>query len=567
VIHSKLERGVIMTMRLDHWLKNVDFLRWFSQANLLFYLCAFVMVASLILGGGARNGRLTDALLQLVAIPLLLVALWKLFEVPLAKEMRVALLFCLAIAVLPLAQLIPLPPWLWTALPNRQLSVEAFGLTGQAMPWMPISVSPHRTWLSALSLIGPLAIFIGTLLLDYRERRWLSLVILSVGILAVFFGLIQVAQGPESPLRFFRLADDPNDTEAVGFFANRNHFAALIYALVVLAAAWTSNAAVAAGVGRNWKQYDAASIVVAIACFTVIVLLLAGQAMARSRAGLGLTIVALLGAFALAFSDRRVGTGVTRNKVLVGAITLAVMFVAQFALYGILERFAADPLENSRLSFFAHTIQAAKAYMPLGSGLGTFVPVYALFEQPGDTALNSYVNRAHNDVLELWLETGGLGLVLMGLFAIWLATRSVKFWRSAPPAACEIDWSLARAAPIIIVLLMIHSLVDFPLRTGAMMAIMAFLCALLIEPPAGAEVVAEQALPKRTRLRGVRRLEPSPALALSKRSFVRPASEDLREAPSPGSGGGWGADFQWPDEWRKPSEPGSSEHPGPKSRP
>ena len=75
---------------------------------------------------------------------------------------------------------------------------------------MPISVSPHRTWLSALSLLAPLAIFIGTLLLGYRERRWLSLVILSVGTVSVFIGLIQVAQGPESPLRFFHLADDPS---------------------------------------------------------------------------------------------------------------------------------------------------------------------------------------------------------------------------------------------------------------------------------------------------------------------------------------------------------------------
>ena len=79
-------------------LDKLDLLRWFGQANLLFYLCAFVIVASLTLGGGARNGRLSEAILQLVAIPLLLVALWKLFEVPLTKQMRVALLFCFAIA-------------------------------------------------------------------------------------------------------------------------------------------------------------------------------------------------------------------------------------------------------------------------------------------------------------------------------------------------------------------------------------------------------------------------------------------------------------------------------------
>jgi hypothetical protein len=35
---------------------------------------------------------------------------------------------------------------------------------------------------------------------------------------------------------------------------------------------------------------------------------------------------------------------------------------------------------------------------------------------------------------------------------------------------------------LIIALLAAHSLVDYPLRTGAMMAIMAFACALLIAP-------------------------------------------------------------------------------------
>ena len=52
----------------------------------------------------------------------------------------------------------------------------------------------------------------------HRERRLLSLVLLSVGIASVFLGLAQIAQGPSSSLRPF---DYTNDTEAVGFFANR----------------------------------------------------------------------------------------------------------------------------------------------------------------------------------------------------------------------------------------------------------------------------------------------------------------------------------------------------------
>ena len=215
-------------------LNKIRFDAWFGKANLLFYLCTVVIVASLFLGGGTRGGYLSDAILQLLSIPLLVASLWRLSEVPLTKDTRRALFFCLAIAVLPLVQLIPLPPWLWTALPNRQLEVETFQLVGETVPWMPISVSPRGTWLSALSLLPPIAIFLGTLLVGYRERRSLSLVFLVVGVISVFVGLLQVAQGQASPLRFFAIT---NPTEAVGFFANRNHYAALHYCLMLFVVA------------------------------------------------------------------------------------------------------------------------------------------------------------------------------------------------------------------------------------------------------------------------------------------------------------------------------------------
>src|SRR5262245_17285969 len=181
----------------------------------MFPLCVIVIVASLVLGGGTRSGFLSDAILQLVAIPLLLVALWRLLGTPLTRQMRVALYFCLAAVAIPLIQLIPLPPWLWTAFPGREPAVEAFEILRDKLPWMPISLSPNATWLSALALMPPIALFLGTMLSTYRERRWLSLTFLAVGVLSVFLGFIQVAQGQKSPWRFFAYT---NIEEAVGFF-------------------------------------------------------------------------------------------------------------------------------------------------------------------------------------------------------------------------------------------------------------------------------------------------------------------------------------------------------------
>ena len=69
-------------MRLKHW-RDAPFGRW--RHNLLFYLCAFVLVVSLLFGGATHGGFLSDTLLQFTAIPLLLLALWGLWHTPLPK--------------------------------------------------------------------------------------------------------------------------------------------------------------------------------------------------------------------------------------------------------------------------------------------------------------------------------------------------------------------------------------------------------------------------------------------------------------------------------------------------
>ena len=167
----------------------------------------------------------------------------------------------------------------------------AFTLLGQALPWRPISVSPELTWLSLLSLLPPLAIFLGVIQLSSHERRLLSLVVIAAGIFSAIIGLLQVAQGPSSPWRFFAVT---NDSEAVGFFANRNHFAALLYCVLVFAAAWAIEIAEEANfAGRNTGLSPIVLLSVAVS-FLVLVVLLAAEAMARSRAGLFLTMVHLL---------------------------------------------------------------------------------------------------------------------------------------------------------------------------------------------------------------------------------------------------------------------------------
>jgi O-antigen ligase len=474
---------------------------------------------------------------------------------------------------------------------------------------MPLSVSPESTWLSALSLLPPVAVFLGVLSLGYDQRRKLALLVLGVGVVSVFIGLLQVAQGPHSSLRFF---DFTNNAEAVGFFANRNHFAALIYALTLVAATLAADAALGAAVGKNWRQYDSVLIIAVIAFFIVIVVLLSGQAMARSRTGLLLTMLGLFGAFGLGVSDRRVIGSFSSGKLMIGASALAVVFAFQVALLRILDRFAFDPLENARWTFLGNTIDAAKDYMPFGSGMGSFVPVYGLYEKPAEVIANKYVNHAHNDFAELLLETGVPGVALLVLFVIWFAFRSRALWRSAPPSGTqEIDWSLARASSIIVVLLLVHSIFDYPLRTCAMMSIFAMACAFMVRPlsakiseplrlgvdtpkRARPPELAAQATPALTKpftpttptpkpSDSFARLRPQSAVDWPSASApgapeapkppATPASSKstpvIDHAPSknlPTPAKRWGADIEWPAEWRKAADRGEKpDTPKPKS--
>ena len=83
-------------------------------------------------------------------------------------------------------------------------------------------------------------------------------------------------------------------------------FAAFIYCVFLSAVAWSIPSTTDFGVKLSEWQFDLTSALKALAGFPVLVVLLAGETMARSRAGLAITIVALLGTclLGLAYQNR-----------------------------------------------------------------------------------------------------------------------------------------------------------------------------------------------------------------------------------------------------------------------
>ena len=440
-------------------------------------MAAAVLVLCLLFGGWDRPAGQSDAFLQLAAVPLLLLALWTLRGT--SQPLGYALVFCLVVVLVPLVQLVPLPAHIWTQLPLRDLAEQALVLAGQDPGWRPVSLTPHATWLSLLSLIPPMAVFLATLCLSNGERRALMLLLLGIGVLSCFLGLLQVAQGPNGWLQGLGLA---SSGDAEGFFVNRNLFAASLYSFLLFAGAFAIHST---ATFATQQTADTRTLVAMLASFTVLVALLAALMMARSRAGLGLSIVALFGIAAMASSDERGRSALAAKRLVGGAVVLVLLFASQFALYRVMERFAQDPLADARTTLARNTWEAAWALLPFGSGAGSFVPVYQFFEKPTDALVDTYVNRAHNDFLEVALETGLAGIALMALFVAWFALRFWQVWRSDNLGGSPLDSLLVRAATLVIVLLMAHSVVDYPLRTTAMMAVFAFACGLLFEPVPG----------------------------------------------------------------------------------
>src|SRR5690606_12413055 len=129
---------------------------------------------------------------------------------------------------------------------------------------------------------------------------------------------------------------------------------------------------------------------------------------------------------------------------------------------------------GNRLRSWPLVAETAQAHLPLGSGVGSFDPVYRSVE-PLTEVDPTFFNHAHNDYLEIWLEAGWPGVLLLGLFLFWYSRRTLAAWR----AIGSPSMSMQRAASISIMAVLLHSAVDYPIRTLTMSVVFALVCAIL----------------------------------------------------------------------------------------
>ena len=125
-----------------------------------------------------------------------------------------------------------------------------------------------------------------------------------------------------------------------------------------------------------------------------------------------------------------------------------------------------------RLAFFKDGLQMFGRKPILGWGLGTFTTVYPHYRS---FYTNLFVNAAHNDYLQVLVETGLIGFAAV----VWLI---VAVYRTGLHNADGWNHSWARAFGLSALVgctgLLIHSAFDFNLQIPANACIFYFLCAV-----------------------------------------------------------------------------------------
>ncbi|WP_300974429.1 O-antigen ligase [Sphingomonas sp. LHG3406-1] len=365
-----------------------------------------------------------------------------------------------------LVQLVPLPPGLWSSLPGREPLVSGFVLRGEALPWLPLSMTPATT-LDILPMMAvPLGMVVGVVLLGAYRARW-CIVALALGtVLSVLLGALQLSQG--GPY----LYPHSNTGVATGLFANGNHQATLLLASIPFLAALI-------GRERRGRKKGSSAVPLKVIAGGTLVLVLLGVALNGSLAALGLLAPVLLASVGIALPKLRRGA-----RIAAGA-GLALLAAGALGLATFTDAGGSNSSIASRSEIYGHTLAAIGDSFPVGIGLGAFASYYRLYEDPA-AVTSVFINHAHSDPLEWLLETGLIGGILLVLLLGWWAVQALRLWRAEQRDLVALAATVASAA------ILAHSLVDYPLRDAAIQAVFALCLAFMAEPRSHAQRSGER---------------------------------------------------------------------------
>ncbi len=433
-------------------------------------VAAVLAGAAVVLGGGGSPAPVPEMILQCLAA--LALAGWLI--VPRAGSSyfpvdRRVWTIALMVVILPILQLVPLPPFIWHAMSGREAQQAALALVGAQNSWQPWSMMPVRTFASLLVILPVLVMLVMAASLPRGGRALLVAVIATMAFMSLIVGAGQMAGGEGNAFRFY-VAD-------VGFLngfqANHNSSAdVLLIAMIGIAATVREYA--------EYRQHTRLTPawrlgLIAASC----ALLSIGVFLTASRMGVALLPIAFLGVAwmvwpLLKFSRKG---AVRLGGVALIALVAGVWFAAHNNVIDrVLGRF--DFAGEYRLDIWRDTRYAIGQYFPWGTGFGSFAPVFQAAERL-EAVGQTIPNRAHNDLFELLLEGGVFAAMLLTAIGWTIAQVARKAVIHAPAGSRgQVIFAITTLAVIAL-----HSQVDYPLRSMSLAFIAAICVALLMPVP------------------------------------------------------------------------------------
>jgi O-antigen ligase len=392
------------------------------------YLLGSVLFLSVLIGGGTASGLYTETLIEVAAI----VSAAAVFSRPSGQRIPRSVLWLLALALAVFCfQIVPLPAALLSGLRPEVLL---------ASPWLAgetrlrfVSVGVGRTIECFLYFAAAAAFFLGVTRLRPDQVY---------GLLPFFFMGV-ICNGLAAAIQY-----SLSDTVAIegllpftinaGLFANQNHFSALLFVSIPFVVYY--------GLFRGRLLSGSLGLI------SLLLLLLAAGSRAGILIGLAITIISVV---FLSARSRLGGYGI-----LAVFIGLSLYTIGAWTK---IDAEVADPAFG-RAEFARTTIAGIEENWATGVGFGSFQKVYQIYEK-GEMIFKPYVNHAHNDYLELALEGGVPVVFLVAAYLILLFSSSVRARRDP----------LQKVAFLSVSFLLVHSLVDYPLRTAALAMTFAYM--------------------------------------------------------------------------------------------
>lgn len=432
-----------------------------QRSNLWLFAAYFVVL--LLLGGSSRPEAWSQPVVRLAAIAAGGAAL--LLAPPRSLRSAWPVIALLgALSALIALQLVPLPPAVWHHLPGRELLVLAERTAGLAPAWRPLTMTPDLTLNSLLATLPAWATAL--LIAATPDARLPDLVpILIAGLTGgALIGLVQAATG--APWLYWYAITNPG--VATGLFANRNHDGLSLVLLLPLLAAWI--ALRTARMGSPGAPALAGAAIMAV-------LAIASILATGSRAALALTPVAL--ALAGVVARRSVGGLVPRRWTSLAVVALAVIAAAALPLAlgseGVRRWGALRVADDGRIALLRPLLAMARAYLPWGTGVGSFATVFRIDEPLANLDL-AWLNHAHDDLLEIGIEGGVPAWAIAAAMIGWIGARIVALWRGNRSAARN---ALGWLGAAWLLLMVAASFVDYPLRTPIGMSLFVLAMSLL----------------------------------------------------------------------------------------